>query len=157
MTVAKCVLQMCLQGCLQRVRLLVDSVLYCFQKTICLWFRVSLLGFPVVNSWFRVPSFKFPCSVCGSESLLSSFSVICAVLWFRVTFGKFLCCTQLAVAGGCFWCQSTMVPRPSCVLWIHVLRCFMTSVLGLRLVCCSGQRVRCTSGSLLPASRCRGP
>ena len=32
MTVAKCVLQMCLQGCLQRVRLLVDSVLYCFLR-----------------------------------------------------------------------------------------------------------------------------
>ena len=55
MTVAKCVLQMCLQGCLQRVRLLVDSVLYCFQKTICLWFRVSLAGFPCCQ--FMVPGF----------------------------------------------------------------------------------------------------
>ena len=63
MTVAKCVLQMCLQGCLQRVRLLVDSVLYCFQKTICLWFRVSFLQVSLFSLWFRVTFIKFLCDL----------------------------------------------------------------------------------------------
>ena len=58
-------------------------------------------SFPVINLWFRAPFCHVSLlSVCGSE---------------LITFSKFLCCPQLAVAGGCFgansqWCSGPVVP-----------------------------------------------